>query len=244
MFPFRRLEYPGNKVDKEGGNPGAERDLSLNLLGQAYQQNVCPVCTVEVAEGSWKRLGPLLKIFHSRSVRRALGHKCLMVVMYNGRETGINCITMQRLRCINVVYMDTIAHIIIPYIACVHKQVEIQMEDGSPSKHKFTNLSREFMFLSSTNEKEKRTPLFDVVMPLVARMHTGSAVLTYHNDNKEAAILIRKIRHSVALCFFGYWMHVMRYKNGMIKKLMESFESDAAKLANLFFLPLTWIPLP
>jgi hypothetical protein len=37
----------------------------------------------------------------------------------------------------------------------------------------------------------------------------------------------------VALWFFGYWTQVLKYKNGMIKKLMESFDIDAAKLAAL-----------
>jgi hypothetical protein len=52
-------------------------------------------------------------------------------------------------------------------------------------------------------------------------------------NNKEAAILITKINRSMVLQFFGYWMKIQKYKNGMIKKLMESFDMDAAKLAGL-----------
>ncbi len=53
-----------------------------------------------------------------------------MVVMYNGRETSGDRVTMQRLHRINVMYMDSISHMIIPYVACVHKQVKVQMADA------------------------------------------------------------------------------------------------------------------
>ena len=79
------------------------------------------MCTVEVAEGSWKRLGPLWEILHKGLVQRALGRKCLMIVMYNGRETGNDCSTMQCLQCVNVVYMDNLAHMILPYTETNHK---------------------------------------------------------------------------------------------------------------------------
>ncbi len=142
--------------------------MSLNLLGSVYQQNGCPVCTVEVEEGSWTRLGPLWEIFHSDLSRRALGRKCLMVVMYNGKETGGDRITMQCLRRVNVIYQDSVAHMIIPYVAVVHKRVEVQMADASRAPIKFTDLSREFMLLSSINEDGKSIPMFDVIMPLTA----------------------------------------------------------------------------
>ncbi len=85
-----------------------------------------------------------------------------MVVMYNGRETGGDRVTMQRLRRVNVMYMDSISHMI---------------------------------------------------------------------NNREAAGLIRKIRQSVVSWWYGYWTHVIKYKDSMIVKLMESFDTDAAKLA-------------
>jgi hypothetical protein len=107
------------------------------------------------------------------------------------------------------------------------------MADGSKPKHKFTNLSQEFMWLSLTDANRKEVPLFDVIVPIFSGMQSGSAVVTYRNDNNEATILIRKIPQSVALWFFGYWTQVLKYKNGMIKKLMESFNIDAAKLAVL-----------
>jgi hypothetical protein len=56
-------------------------------------------------------------------------------------------------------------------------------------------------------------------------------VVTYRTDNKEARILITKIKQSVASWFLGYWTKICKYKHGMIKKLVESFDINAAKLA-------------
>jgi hypothetical protein len=65
---------------------------------------------------------------------------------------------------------------------------------------------------------------------LYQRFLASSAVVTYQTDNKEAGILITKIRRSVASWFFGYWTKIRKYKHGMIKKLMESINIDAAKI--------------
>jgi hypothetical protein len=75
-------------------------------------------------------------------------------------------------------YNDNLAHMILPYIETVHKQVEISMADESKPKHKFTNLLREFMWLSSTDANRKVVPLFDVIVPIVSGMQSGSAVVT------------------------------------------------------------------
>jgi hypothetical protein len=63
---------------------------------------------------------------------QALGRKCLKIVMYNGRETGSDCITMQCLWQVNVMYLNFLAHTVIPYIETVHKRVEIEIANGSP----------------------------------------------------------------------------------------------------------------
>lgn len=64
----------------------AEKDLTLNKLS-AFQENGCVVCTVEAGEGSWLWMGPLWESFHKMGLsRRALGHSCLMVVMFNGHQ--------------------------------------------------------------------------------------------------------------------------------------------------------------
>ncbi len=94
-FPDIKVSWRQSKQGKGWSRAG--KDLSLNLLGQPFQQNGCPLCTVEVAEGSWKSLGLLWENFHKGLVQPALGRKCLMTMMYNGRETGNECITMQHL---------------------------------------------------------------------------------------------------------------------------------------------------
>jgi hypothetical protein len=206
------LEYvgiplPNIKVlwrqSKQGkGRSKAERDLSLNLLGQPYQQNGCLVCTVKVAKSSWKCLGLLWEAFHRMDLsRRALGWKCLMIVMHNGRETGSNRITMQQLWWVNVMYLNFLAHKTIPNIEMVNKRVKIEMANESPPQHKFTNLCWEFMWLTSMAEDGTETPLLDVVMPYVSGIKIGRAVVTYRTDNKKAAILVKKIKHSVTLWF-------------------------------------------
>jgi hypothetical protein len=55
------------------------------------------------------------------------------------------------------------------------------------------------MWLSLTDANGKEVPLFDVIVPIFFGMQSGSAVVTYRNDNNEATILIRKIPR---LCVF------------------------------------------
>jgi hypothetical protein len=74
--------------------------------------------------------------------RRALGRRSLMVVLYNGQETSSDRITMQRLRRVNVMYLEHLAHKIVPNIEVVHKRVEVQMANGSAPLHKYTDLCR------------------------------------------------------------------------------------------------------
>jgi hypothetical protein len=57
--PLPNIKVSWRQSKQGKGRSKAEHDLSLNLLRQPYQQNGCPVCTVEAAESSWKRLGPL-----------------------------------------------------------------------------------------------------------------------------------------------------------------------------------------
>jgi hypothetical protein len=102
------------------------------------------VCTMEAWEGSWLQLGPLWEVFHKTGLSQwALGWSCLMVVMYNGHATDSNRVTMQRLHCVNVIHAYMTSHAMLPNIACVHKRIEIEMEDGSKPLHKFTDLCRE-----------------------------------------------------------------------------------------------------
>ncbi len=102
-----------------------------------------------------------------------------MIVSYKGRETGSERITMQRLRRINMMYPNFLAHTVIPYIETDNKQVEIEMADGSSPQHKFTDLCWEFMWLTLTTADGIEILCFDVVMPIVSGIHSGSAVVTY-----------------------------------------------------------------
>ena len=138
---------------------------------------------------------------------------------------------MQRLRRVNVMYSYTITQVVLPNIVTVHKKVEIEMADGSRPPHKFTDLCQEFMWLDSPTADSTVHPLFDAIIPITSGPREGSARVTHRADNKEAAMLVRKIRHSVAAWFFGYWTSVWRYKLRMVRKLMESFDMDSALLA-------------
>jgi hypothetical protein len=87
------------------------------------------------------------------------------------------------------------------------------------------------MWLSSTALNGTSKPLFDAIMPVVSGQQQGSAIITYRTDNAEAAALIWKIRRSIAGLFFGYWRNIMGYRLEMLQKLMESFDVNAALLA-------------
>jgi hypothetical protein len=90
------------------------------------------------------------------------------------------------------------------------------MADGSKPLHKFTDLCWEFMWLTSMSTDGTESPLYNVVMLIVSGIQSGSSVVMYRTDNKEAAVLIKKIKHSVALWFFGFWTKVQMYKLGMV----------------------------
>jgi hypothetical protein len=108
------------------------------------------VSTVEAEEGSWGRLGPLWQQLHKTGlVRRDLGRRVLMVLMFNGRVTDGDHATLQRLQQCNIVYSNKLDSIVIPNIVTVHKRVEVRMENmETRAPHKFTSLNREFMMLT------------------------------------------------------------------------------------------------
>ena len=233
-LPEVRVNWRQNKQGK--GKNKAEKELSMNTL-VAFQENGCSVCTVEASEGQWPRLAPLFESFHkTEAYRRALGRYCIMVVLFNGRATDGDRITMQQLRRLNVTHAFYTAFTIIPSIVCVHKSVEIQVEDGMVDEHKYTDICREVQWLLCSQNK----PLFDAITPIESGYHTGSAMLTYRSDNKEAAILARKIRTDPAGWFFGYWRQVKKYRLNMVQKLMECFEyGDRLLAAAADFDPVT-----
>ncbi len=63
-----------------------------------------------------------------------------MIVMFNGRATDSEWVTMQRLCRVNVMYLFMLSHTQIPNTSVFHKQVKVEMEDGSKPPHKFTDL--------------------------------------------------------------------------------------------------------
>jgi hypothetical protein len=63
-----------------------------------------------------------------------------MIVMFNNRVTDSDWVTMQRLCRVNGMYSYMLSHIQIPSISVVHKQDEVEMEDGSKPLHNFTDL--------------------------------------------------------------------------------------------------------
>jgi hypothetical protein len=202
QLPKIRVTWQQNKQGK--GKNKAENDLSLNKL-PAFQENGCLVCTVEAAEGSWPRLGPLWERFHKMGLCWwALDRSCLMVIMYNRKATDSNCITMQQLRRDNVIHTYMMSHTVLPNIAIVHKCVKIKMEDICKPIHKFTDLCRKFMWLKSSHKGESPKFLFNAIIPIVSGHQQGCVILTYRTDNKEAAALGKKSRRSVAAWFFRY----------------------------------------
>jgi hypothetical protein len=239
--PLSEIKVSWRQNKQKKGENKAEKDLTLNKLA-AFQESGCLVCTVEAWEGSWPRLGPLWEAFHKMGLsRRALGWSCLIVVMYNGWATNSGRVTMQQLCQVNVIHSYMISHAVLPNIACIHKRVEIKMDDRSKPLHKFTDLCREVMWLSSTAANGTSKPLFDAIIPIVSGPQQGSAIITYRTDNIEAASLIWKIRRSIAGWFFGYWRNVMHYQLKMVYKLMESFDVDAALLAHFSDLDLAFL---
>ncbi len=85
-------------------------------------------------------------------------------------------------------------------------------------------------------------PLFDAIVPIASGHQQGSAIITHRTNNTEAGSLVRKIRKSVAGWFFGYWTVIKQYRLEMVRKLMESFDVDAALLASLLVFPRSTPP--
>jgi hypothetical protein len=153
-----------------------------------------------------------------------------MVVMYNGWATNSDRVMMQWLRWVNIIHSYMMLHSVLPNIVCIHKRIKIKMDDRSKPLHKFTDLCRKVMCLSSTAADGTSKPLSKAIIPIVLRHQQGSAIITYRTNNIEAASLIWKLRRSVAGWFFGYWINVMHCRLEMVQKLMESFDVDAALL--------------
>ncbi len=237
-LPEIKISWQQNKQGKRKSK--AEKDLSLNNL-VGFQQNGCMVCMVEAAEKDWKRLSILWEKFNKMGLcHRILGQNSLMVVNFNGQPTDSNRVTMQHLRRVNIIYAYHLSSAVNLHVAMVHKRVEVEMEDGSRPPCKFTDLLREAMALMVTGNNGTSQPAFDAMIPVLSGLHCGSAVLTYRTDSNQSAALARSVRRCVAGWFFGYWVMVCKYKESMVQKLMESFDTNSAHLARFsVFNPVT-----
>ncbi len=221
--------------NKQGrGRSQAEVALCLSNL-EAFQQNGCMVCTVEAEEGSWGRLGPLWQqLYKMGLVRRVLGRKVLMVVMFEGKTTDGDRVTLQRLQRCNVVYGSKLDSVIIPNIMTVHKCVEVRMEDmETRAPIKFTSLTREFLMLADPvlSAKGEVVYAFDAIIPILMGPNSGGATLIFRRDNVYANALVRKIKKNVVAWFFGFWRKKQGYRLEMVQSLMESFSIEATHLA-------------
>jgi hypothetical protein len=221
--------------NKQGrGRSQAEVALCLNNL-EEFQKNGCMGCTVEAEEGSWGRLGPLWQqLYKTGLVRRVLGWKVLMVVMFEGKTTDGDRVTLQWLRQCNVVYDDKLNSVIIPNIVTVHKRVEVRMEDKETrAPIKFTSLNREFMMLADPvlSAKGEMVYAFNAIIPILMGPNSRGATLTFRRDNVYANALVRKIKKNVVAWFFGFWQKKQGYRLEMVQSLMESFSIEATHLA-------------
>jgi hypothetical protein len=150
---------------------------------------------------------------------------------------------MQWMQHVNVMHALLMTRTDLPHIACLHKRVEVEMADGSDPAHKFTDLGREVMMLAGARDMNgAEKPLFHAIIPICSGPKQGSADITHRTDNTKAAALIHKMQKSVGGWWFGYWTKVKKYWLEMVKKLMESFDDDAALLARFAkFDPVTLV---
>jgi hypothetical protein len=86
-----------------------------------------------------------------------------------------------------------ILHAVLPNIVCVHKRVEIEMDNGSKPLHKFMDLCQEVMWLTYTAANGTTKPLFDMIVPIMSGQQQGSAMVTFCTDNSKAASLVQKM---------------------------------------------------
>jgi hypothetical protein len=157
-----------------------------------------------------------------------------MVVMFNGRVTDGDPVTLQQLWQCNAVYSNKLDSIVIPNIATVHKRVEIRMENmETRAPHKFTSLNRESVMLPDPilSTKGEVMYAFDAIIPILMGPNSGGVTLTFRRDNVYDNALVKKIKMNVAAWFFGFWQQKQGYRLEMVQSLMESFSIEASHLA-------------
>jgi hypothetical protein len=197
-------EQTGEREEQGGEGPLSQQ---VTRLSRKQMSGLCSGCR----GGLLAKTGPLWEAFHKMGLCRwAVGRYCLMVIMYNGRVTDSNCVTLQQLHRVNVVHAYMMSHTVLPNIATVHKWVEIEMEDKSKPLHKLTDLCCKFMWLKSSHKGESPKFLFNAIIPIVSGHQQGCAIVTYCMDNKEVAALVKK--NQAQCCCVVLWILAKRYR--------------------------------
>ncbi len=168
------------------GRNKREKLLLLNNL-PSFGQNGCMVLTIKTEEGTWACFGPIWRMLNRMDlVLRIFGQKAVLVVLYGGKPTELDCNTSQRLRWCHVIYADNITTEIIPYVEILHKRVEVWMEDSSIAPpYKFMDLCREVLSILAVLAPDnpwygkKEVFSFDAIIPIRNRTHSGSGTLTF-----------------------------------------------------------------
>jgi hypothetical protein len=123
-----------------------------------------------------------------------------------------------------------------PHIVNVHKSVEVQMEDvNAKCPYKFTDLCQEIMMMTIPGTDpgidKHNAYVFDAIIPILGGQVGAGATVTYRSGNPYAHELVGKIRKSIMPWLFNYWLQVCRYKLTIVQTLMESFDTEAALIA-------------
>ena len=232
-LPLPKLHFAYRHMKKGKVNNRAAQNLSLNNL-QAFRDNGCFVLHIEGAPSDWPRLMPLYNHAHkSGLLRQFTGRKVKLVQMYNGSPDGTDIVMMQRLKRAHVVITSVMLPVNLPNIETLYKVVEVEMQEGFGEKpRKFTSLLREFFDLRVEVPGSKDTvPVIHAIFPCMQGLSTGSARAIVRHDCAAAMKMIADIKKCVAPWWWGYWTKVLGYTEPCARKLMESFDTEAAHLA-------------
>jgi hypothetical protein len=73
--------------------------------------------------------------------------------------------------------------------------------------------------------------VFDAIVPILGGQVGAGATVTYRSSNPYAHKLVGKMRKSIVAWLFHCWLQVCGYKLTMVQTLMESFNTEAALIA-------------
>ncbi len=110
------------------------------------------------------------------------------------------------------------------------------MEDVNAERpQKFTDLCWEIMMMTIPDTDpaidKQNAYVFDAIIPILGGQVGAGSTVTYHSGNPYAHELVGKMRKSIMPWLFHYWLQVCGYKLTMVQTLMESFNTEAALIA-------------